>query len=296
MKQFFNDYFTFNKRERRGILVLLLIILLLIVVVNVTDLFYPEDPGDFSQFDKEINDFSRMRDSLAEDNDSESGGMEKKQAERFYFNPNNLSTNDWMRLGLTGKQATVIKNYEAAGGNFRNKEDLKKLHVISEEFYHSVKPYIEIPDDTAKNHRNYPFIKTEKKTLEVDINHADSALFIKLKGIGTGYAKRIIRYRESLGGFARIDQIMEVYGLPPQLFDSISQYLTIDTAGIIKKNINTSTAEELKKHPYIKWNLANAIVAYRQKHGPYRHVFDVRNTDLVDEDLYRKLAPYLSTE
>ena len=73
-------------------------------------------------------------------------------------------------------------------------------------------------------------------------------------------------------------------------------YLTIDTTGLKKRNINSSTVEELKKHPYINWNVANAIVAYREEHGSYKNVLDIRKTDLVDEDLYRKIAPYLTVE
>lgn len=295
MKQFIKEYFTFNKRERRGIFVLVLIILILLVVFNVSSFFYKESTADFSQFEKEIEEFSSSADSAWPPEEGlESVNDPQNLPERFYFDPNQLEESDWRRLGLTEKQVKAVKNFEAAGGKFSRKEDLKKLYVISDDFYNSVEPYIKIPADSI--HFRAGFKKPEKKMLEIDINSADTSLFKKLRGIGSGYAKRIIKYREALGGFASIDQVMEVYGLPPQLFDTISMYLTIDTAGLVKMNINACTVEELKKHPYINWNTANAIVAYREKHGFYKNVFDVRKTDLVDDDLYRKIAPYLKVE
>lgn len=300
MKQFIKDFLTFNKRERRGIFVLVTIIVILLIVLNISSLFYKKEAADFSEFAKEIEEFSNQADSslLYEEEYMVGGNINKSLPERFYFNPNQLDENDWLKLGLTGKQVKAIKNYVAAGGKFHKKEDLKKIYVISEEFYHSVEPYIKIPADTAVGNdiNGISFKKPVKKILEIDINNADTSLFKELRGIGGGYAKRIIRYREALGGFASIDQIMEVYGIPPQLFDSIAMYLTVDTSGLVKMNINTCTPEELKKHPYINWNVANAIVAYREKHGPYKNVFDIRKTDLVDEDLYRKIAPYLRLE
>lgn len=294
MSQFIKDYFTFNKRERRGIVILVLIILILLIVLNIPTLFYKEEAPDLSRYEKDITEFSALSDSFQI---SEAPEILNEEPERFSFNPNQLSVEDWQRLGLSEKQIKAVKSFEAAGGKFRKKEDLKKMYVISEEFYNSVEPYMKIPADSFYNDLNKPvFIKTEKKILEIEINNADSNLFKKIRGIGPAYAKRIIKYREALGGFTSIDQIMEVYGLPAHLFDTISMYLTIDTAGLIKKNINTSTLEDLRKHPYINWNVANAIVAYREKHGLYKNIYDIRKTDLVDEDLYRKIAPYLKID
>ncbi len=297
MKEFLKDYFTFNKRERRGIFILILIIIFLIFLLNIPLFFPSENESSFSRFEKEIDEFSESVDSVPDlPENSEKKGV-GNYTEKFFFNPNHLPAKDWVKLGLTEKQAEAVKKFEEAGGSFSKKEDLKKIYVISQPFYNSVEPFIKIPVDSVKN--KFPgigFVKHEKKILEVDVNHADTSQFKKLKFIGSGFAKRIVKYRDALGGFATIDQLMEVYGMPPALFDSISMYLSIDTAGLRKININSCTMEELKNHPYINWNVANAIVAYRQKHGLYKNVFDIQKTDLVDDDLYRKIAPYLKIE
>lgn len=296
MKQFLKDYLTFNKRERRGIVILVLIIVSILLFLFISSFFYRDKSSDFSRFETEINRFSAMVDSsgLIKSKENEHFGNERIP-ERFFFNPNQLSEKDWLRLGLSEKQIKAVKNFENSGGRFREKQDLKKIYVISEEFYSSVEKYIVIPEVAEDRNTEWNVNqKREKKLLAVDVNKADSATFIKLKGIGPGYARRIIKYRDALGGFSTIDQIMEVYGLPPQLFDTISMYLEIDTSGIRKMNINQCDVETLRKHPYINWNVANAIVAYREKHGLYSNVYDIRKTDLVDDDLYRKIAPYLT--
>lgn len=299
MQQFFKDYFTFNKRERRGIVVLVLLIVVLILYLNLSDFFYSQEKTDFSQFENEIDQFyANLDSSVITDTASKEQLMaaRMKKPERFFFNPNQLAEKDWMRMGLTLKQVKTIKNFENAGGRFYRKDDLRKVFVISAEFYQSVEPFIQIPSDSGALAviPVTPSFKSEKKVLEINVNSADTVQLKKLRGIGSGYARRIMQYRERLGGFVNINQLMEVWGMTPQLFDTLAMYMTIDTAGIVRKNINQCSLEELKNHPYIGWNVANAIIAYREKHGLYKSVNDIRNTDLVDEELYIKLAPYLT--
>ena len=67
--------------------------------------------------------------------------------------------------------------------------------------------------------------------------------------------------------------------------------------GTIKKiNINSSSAKNIKAHPYINWNIANAIVNYRKTHGKYNFVSDVNKIHLITDEIYHKIAPYLKTE
>ena len=126
----------------------------------------------------------------------------------------------------------------------------------------------------------------------VDINDADSIAFIALPGIGPRLASRILNFREKLGGFYSSDQLSEVYGLPDSTFQNIRQYLHL--AGSVKTiNINTASKDELRVHPYIRWNLANAIVEYRNQHGNFQSLEDLKNISVIDETTYNKLIHYL---
>lgn len=300
MKQFIRDYLTFNRRERNGILVLLSIVVLLLVYLNISDNFQEQATTDFSKFEKEIEQFESSlqysNDSLSEEDNKPTNNNIDAKAQHFHFDPNNLSESDWKRLGLTSKQVRTIKNYESKGGKFYKKEDLKKIYGISQKLYVSLEPYIVITE--KRNSELVKSVNTEtkksfkKEDIVVELNSADSLQLIQLKGIGAFYAKQIIKYRNLLGGFVSKQQLLEVWKLDQEKFDLIKEYVTVDASKIKKININTCTAKELK-HPYLNWNQVNAIINYRNKHGRYKTVEEIKNTDLVDEETLKKMIPYL---
>jgi len=313
MKQFIRDYLTFNKRERNGLFVLFAIITLMIVYLNISDKFNTPEKVDFTKFEKEIKIFNA---SVQLINDSTKHERENKYAqlhsefkksdtsvnipavpiEHFNFNPNNLSDNDWQRLGLTTKQIQTIKNYETKGGKFRQKEDVKKMYCIPEKQYLALEPYIQIPTE-KRVFPHFELSKSENKNpksaiIIVELNSADSTQLTKIKGIGAFYAKTIIKYRNQLGGFVARVQLMEMWKFDFDKFEEVEKYIKVDASKIKKINVNTCTAAELK-HPYINWNTANAIFNYRSKHGKYTTLEDIKKTDLLDDETYRKIAPYL---
>lgn len=317
MKQFIRDYLTFNKRERNGLFVLLTIIILLIIYLNVSDKFINPEKVDFTKFEKEIELFNasvqHINDSLktesknkypySQPTSNEPENTEKElniQPEYFVFNPNKLAADDWQRLGLAEKQIQTIKNYEAKGGKFRSKEDVKKMYCISEKQYLSLEPYIQIPAEN-KNFKSAKRQKEEQvkkatfiKTI-VELNSADSVQLTKIKGIGSFYAKTIIKYRNELGGFVAKVQLMEMWKFDFDKFEEIEKYIILDASQIKQININTCTAADLK-HPYLSWNATNGIFNYRSKHGKYKTLEEIKNTDLVDDETFRKIAPYLILE
>ena len=88
----------------------------------------------------------------------------------------------------------------------------------------------------------------------------------------------------------------EVYKLPPEIIDDNIQYFKLGDAPLSKININIVDVAALKKHPYISWNIANSIVQIRNAHGNYKQVQDIKKSDLINEELFLKIAPYLTTE
>jgi competence ComEA-like helix-hairpin-helix protein len=102
-----------------------------------------------------------------------------------------------------------------------------------------------------------------------------------------------VNFRDKLGGFYSVDQVRETYGLPDSTFQKIKTSMQL--GGSVKKlNINTATKDELKTHPYIKWNLANAIVEYRNQHGGFKSLDDLKNIAIIDEATFERIAHYLS--
>jgi DNA uptake protein ComE-like DNA-binding protein len=117
---------------------------------------------------------------------------------------------------------------------------------------------------------------------------------VRLKGIGPSFAKRIIKYRELLGGYISKSQVLEVYGMDSARFIPIEIMMEVDTTVRSKMNLNSVDAKELMRHPYLDKNQAVAIVNYRQQHGPFKAITDLQKIHLVKGETYRKIAPYLT--
>jgi competence protein ComEA len=320
MKQIIRDYLTFNKRERNGVFILISIIVLLVIYLNVSDKFMTIEKKDLSRFQLEIDSLNTFIKSNSkadlpseENSDFEPAPEKAVKTERFNFNPNGLPAATWAKLGLSEKQIRTIKNYESKGGKFRKKEDLKKMYCIKNEQYLSLEPYILIEPAPAVfengqvRSENNPktiiaeissnSIGTKKSSSSsiIELNSADSATLTTIKGIGAFYAKTIIKYRNLLGGFCSKEQLMEVWKFDQEKFNDVEKYISVDISKIKKININTCEVDQLKG-PYIKWNVANAIVNYRKQHGQFKTIEDIQKTDLVDEETLRKIAPYLILE
>jgi DNA uptake protein ComE-like DNA-binding protein len=204
------------------------------------------------------------------------------------FNPNNQPIDFWIKVGLTPKQAAVIKRYEAAGGYFRNAADVQKMKVISPEVYKRIEPLLMFEPERVNNRVN------SENSDNVLINSADSAELLKLKGIRPYLAGRIIKYRNRIGGFYSAQQLTGVYGVTDSIVKLNSS--RIDTSGFkpIRQNLNTAGVKELLKVGGLTYETAIAIVRQREKYGFFRDVTDLRKLNLVNEELYTKIAPYLT--
>ncbi|MFA6924127.1 MAG: helix-hairpin-helix domain-containing protein [Bacteroidales bacterium] len=303
MKHFFKEYFTFTRTERNGAFVLISIIIILLLFLIFSKYFFKKTQTDFSEFKKQIYEFtsSQKSDSVKDSNETplHTYFTEKDlpvKRDLFYFNPNNLPENKWKELGLSNRQIKIIKNYESKGGKFFRKEDLKKIYGITEKNYATLSPYIVIPDNKEKQINNFTERKFGKNKNIIELNSADTNDLKTLKGIGLSFAKRIIKYRNLLGGFYKKEQLLEVWGIDSSKYFQFSDFVEINSTLIKKININSTNVEELKTHPYIKYNIANAIVNYRKQHGNYKTIADIKKIVLIDEKIFQKISPYLKIE
>lgn len=309
MFNFLKTYFHFNRSEKNGIIILTVIILILFIIPAYLAFVRKPAKVYFEQYSKEIAAFeaSLQEDTLQKhsgkyniDFERIDGSMAEHKMHPFPFDPNDLPAEKWREMGMSERQIKTILNFEKKGGRFYHKEDLKKIYGISESEYNVLAPYISI---SKADYDNKPDQKSEWKSkfpkperVSVDINTADSAGLTKLKGIGPSFARRIIRFRDLLGGFYDKKQLLEVYGMDSLRFAEFSGYCTLGAGPVRKININTATVAELKKHPYFDYYLAKSIVDYRVIHGNFDRVEQLRFTPMFYEDLYKKIAPYMMIE
>lgn len=312
-RQFLKDYFNFTKKERQGVVLTGILILLLVLFSFFSPYFIKEETIDFTQFENEI---ARLRiDSSTKKwysknyddeyfNDHTPVKSEKfKIPKAFVFDPNTATIDDWVKLGIRQRTAQTIQKYIAKGGRFHQPSDLKKIWGLSKTDADRLIPYITIKNPAKEQpvyekkvypERSYSY--TPHVINNVDINTADSTAYITLPGIGSKLSKRIIAFRDKLGGFYSIDQVGETYFLPDSTFQKIKPYLTMSNSSVKKININTSSIDEMKIHPYIRYHLANAIFQYRQQHGNFNSIEQVKKILIITEDIYLKIFPYLTIE
>ncbi len=132
-----------------------------------------------------------------------------------------------------------------------------------------------------------------RRQLTIDINTADSAVWVALNGIGPGFAKRIMTYREKLGGFYQVEQLKEVYGLD-SLWVKENKALLKVGAGVYRfLAINQVEWKEFK-HPYLPYGQSKVVLAYRKQHGVLKDFEALEKIQLLDLVAWRRLRPYLS--
>lgn len=298
-------YLTFNRKDRIAAFVFIAVVggsLLLprLLSKKVEPLVLREDSTLLAAIDTLQQREAERRPYYEQTARNETYRYEPSQAksftagELFPFDPNTTSVKDWQRLGLNERTSKTIVKYVSKGGKFYKADDLLKIWGMPEGFYDRVKDYVKITSVTRNYpaYENKPFVREERKPLMVTINDADTSAFIALPGIGSKLSARIVAFRDKLGGFYSVEQIGETWGLADSTFQKIKGRLQV--SGEVRKiNVNTAIKDELKVHPYIRWNLANAIVEYRNQHGSFKSLEELKNIVLVDDGLYNKIVHYL---
>ncbi len=214
------------------------------------------------------------------------------------FDPNKIDKNGLVELGLSPKQAQVVVNYREKGGRFKKAEDFSKMYVVSPNTYERVKSNIaiEIEDnkpDTIKEKEEYmPRTITRKREL-LPLNVADSADLVSLPGIGPYYARKIIQYRDRLGGFVIKEQLMEIYGIDRERYDLFAERIVVDTNNVAQIDFKEATFEQLSRNPYLGGYVARAIIRYRESRGA--DMTDLANlvmNNIIRKELYKILKYY----
>lgn len=305
MKNKIKEFLHFGKSERHAIAVLMVAILFAFLLPLYLNSLQKPEQLDLDAFRAEIDEFLRKAESAAAADQREfdftrpdkSAAIDRIKP--FPFNPNLLDEKGWVKLGFTQRQAAGIIKYRDKGGKFRVKDDLKKLFVVDEEIFGLLEPYIVLEvksEETASFDKGDAKNKTKREftTDRTEINGADSSALVKVRGIGPTFAKRIIRYRNKLGGFSDIGQLQDVYGIDSARFIQIEQHLYIDQLLIKKINVNTASLDELRSHPYIDYYIAKSIVDKRIQKGAYNELAELKEIPLIYESLFLKLSPYLT--
>ncbi len=312
----FRDIFYLNRSDRRIILVLLTAGLLLLVAL----LWLGGESTDplTSPADTIAVDTSSVKQQFTS---SSSAPYDQGQPSPalFPFDPNTADSTALLRLGLRPWQVRSIYKYRAAGGIYRRKEDFARLYGLTQKQYRELEPYIRISSDYAPaadlfpqsrqrtyyeeqpRTNRYPSAAADtmrryspklKAGEHLDLNLSDTSAFQRVPGIGSYFARQIVRYRERLGGFYSTDQLREIPDFPEKAMPYL--VLTNQSRNNLRRiSVNKSSLNELKRHPYINYYQARAITDYRRTRGPLTTLQQLRLLPVFTEQQLERLSPYV---
>lgn len=300
-----SGYFTFHKGERRAIYVLIgLLMGIIITSTFFTCLNNAESPSDAGEY---LSADSLFFDSLRADAPPDRQNTKSyyavgdvPRAETFFFDPNTADSTDLLRLGLAPWMVRNIYKYRAKGGQYHSAEDFSKTYGLTKGDWERLRPYIRIAEkykylaetDAVADTVSLPRRQKLAEGEQIELNAADTAALQMVPGIGPSRARRIISYRDRLGGFVALEQLSEIEDLP----DSVARFFSLVPAVTKKLYVNRMSVNELRRHPYLNFYQSRVITEHRRKFGPLR---DLKSLSLYEEftaDDLARLAPYVSFE
>jgi competence ComEA-like helix-hairpin-helix protein len=286
------DHFSFSLRERRGLFALLVILSLEISVLYYLRYVHdPVPPAAWNSMLLKTDSLFRATEEVVDSMQPFNGNSRfagRLQDSLFPFNPNTISVDQWVKLGLSPRQAQTVIHYRQRGGCFRVKTDLRRMKVIREDLVMRWWPFIMLPDSFQPKKNTSPI---QKKWL-VDAGQATAQELEVVRGIGPSLAARIVKYRSRLGGFYDKEQVREVYGISDTTWELVAPQLLVAVVSIHKLNVNEVPFDSLKAHPYVGYRLARQIDAYRLQHR-FNSMEELRALPLVTPEIYRKFENYL---
>jgi DNA uptake protein ComE-like DNA-binding protein len=300
IKRWVKDFFFLSHSQVNGFVVLVPLLVLILFSAPVWQWFVSQQPTDFSKDRARLDSLITLWEELPSEKIDRDEKVEVIKRNVTKFDPNKASIDELALLGFSSSLSRRIVNYREKGGRFRTKSDLLKIYGMDSSFYQQLAAFINIPAAKQESRKiDFPtkILIPSKGSLAFDLNRADTTQLKKVFGIGEKLSLRIIKYRDALGGFVRMDQVVEVYGLDSAVVHRLERASYVET-GFQPRKLNINRAEEhvLAAHPYLRKANARSIVAYRFQHGEFKTLDELAKIHTLDSKTIEKIAPYLTTE
>lgn len=318
---FLKEIFYMPKTDRRVMMLLCAVVLLCVIfygaLQTTDDMSNPID----EQKHQTAQTKGRGYKSVSREKKSTEEYAVRVEPKLFYFDPNTADSTQLLQLGLQPWQVRNIYKYRARGGVYQCKEDFAFVYGLTVKDYRRLEPYIRISADylpasslaevQQKRHSVYGSRRRNEDTSNavdaetgekkaytpkirvgeyIEANSADTTELMKIPGIGSYYARQIVRYRNQLGGYVSREQLLEIDENFPE---EAMKYVKIDDNNVQKLRINQLTIAQLKRHPYINYYQARAISDYRRLHGRIQSMSELKLMKEFSSSDIERISPYV---
>jgi len=224
------------------------------------------------------------------------------------FDPNTLTAEGWEARGVPHFVAQRMVKYKEAAGSFKDKAKIKQMYGLEDSVYQRLAPFMQLPEEAPRRGAAFAkkdagqdgapsrFPRKPRHLQPFDLNAADTTQLMQIRGIGRWKALAVVKERNLLGGFINEKQLNDIWSFKeaPDLVDSVRKY-TFVAPGFVPKQvpINSASFDEMCFHPCIRKPLARAIVAFRNQHGPFKTVDDLKQIAFLKAEDLEKLRPYV---
>lgn len=198
----------------------------------------------------------------------------------------NLATEaELAAIGLAEKEIRGILSFREKFRPFEKPSDLSLVYNMDSTRAQSLIPFAKVSRADS----------TPVDLEPVNINQADSLSLIAIKGLGPYTAAKIIAFRDGCGGFHSLEQLLDIYAIDSARWRMIKGQIVVDT-NYRRLDLNAASLEQLQRNPYIRYRLARDIVAFREEFRLFRSTEELKHLELINEQLFSKIAPYLQVE
>ena len=306
MKKQRNIYFLLTTEQWLGVALLVVMVIGTLVMVKH---FQPEKKVETSWTNDstraEFTEYQANQDSIRKAEWKKKYPRDTIEIRMQMFDPNTADSTTLVHLGFKPWQAKNMLKYRAKGGKYRKAEDLKKLYGMTDSMYQALTPYIDIAkekvDSLVRDSLGVDSVRVdslpkwlEKKDTVLNLRTADTTELKMIRGIGSYRARQIVRYREQLGGFTYVEQILEAKGMENVDSDSLLTHFFIDSVKVERMNVNVVGVKRLSRHPYLRFEQAQAIYELRRKKLCLDSIQQLQQIDGLDSKTVEKIAPYLN--
>ncbi|MEO8515949.1 MAG: helix-hairpin-helix domain-containing protein [Flavobacterium sp.] len=222
----------------------------------------------------------------------------------YPFNPNFITDFKGYKLGMKVLEIDRLLAFRKTNKYVNTAEEFQNITKVSDSLLAVISPYFKFPD-WVKNKKqfvsyeksNFKDFGKKEKIVVLDINKATKEDLVKIYGIGDGISDRILKQKESFGGFVSMEQMVDVWGLSPEVIAELNKHFKIaNTPPINKIHINSVSVKELSKFPYFRYALAKEIVTYRSMNGGIKTSEDLIKIKGFPLEKIKIIALYLDFE